>query len=68
MESVKEILMRRDGLSAEDADDRWDEVKGIIDEAVELCDDPFATLMLLEGIIYDELSLEPDYLDEFMDL
>jgi len=61
METIKEILMQRDGMSAEEA-------QAIIDEASEelqrrIADDDMEGAM---GICDEYFGLEPDYLDELL--
>ena len=61
MESIKDILMRRDDLSATEADD-------IIDDAVE---DLKIRLLKDEDagdICADHFGLEPDYLEELVSM
>lgn len=56
---VVEILMRRDGLSRREAQDRFNEVRDMIHG----CNfDPFET----EDILIEELGLEMDYIFEFL--
>ena len=56
---VVEILMRRDGLSRREAQERFNEVREMIQE----CNfDPFET----EDILIEELGLEMDYIFEFL--
>lgn len=56
---VVEILMKRDGLSRREAQDRFNEVRDMIQE----CNfDPFET----EDILIEELGLEMDYIFEFL--
>ena len=56
---VVEILMKRDGLSHREAQDRFNEVKDMIHG----CNfDPFET----EDILIEELGLEMDYIFEFL--
>lgn len=56
---VIEILMKRDGLSRREAQDRFNEVREMIQE----CNfDPFET----EDILIEELGLEMDYIFEFL--
>lgn len=50
METLKEILMRRDGLSAAEAQDLIDEARERVLEG----EDP-------EEILHDDFGLEPDY-------
>ncbi len=59
METIKQVLMRRDGMTSEDADDLIDEAKAEFNQ------------LLAEGNISDAedicrlyFNLEPDYLDE----
>ena len=56
---VVEILMKRDGLSRREAQDRFNEVQEMIQE----CNfDPIET----EDILIEELGLEMDYIFEFL--
>lgn len=56
---VVDILMKRDGLSRREAQDRFNEVKDMIYG----CNfDPFET----EDILIEELGLEMDYIFEFL--
>lgn len=56
---VVEILMKRDGLSRREAQDRFNEVKDMIHG----CNfDPFEA----EDILIEELGLEMDYIFEFL--
>ena len=56
---VVEILMKRDGLSRREAQDRFNEVR----EMIQGCNfDPFET----EDILIEELGLEMDYIFEFL--
>lgn len=57
-ETIKEVLMRRDGNSEEEAEERIKEAK----EAVEECD----TLIDAEKVVSDHFGLEPDYLEELI--
>ena len=56
MESLKEVLMRRDGLSGEEADEQIAEARLLVElgEA-----DP-------EELLHDEFGLEPDYVFDLM--
>ena len=59
MSKVVEILMKRDGLSRTEAQERFNEVRDMIQE----CNfDPFET----EDILIEELGLEMDYIFEFL--
>lgn len=56
---VVEILMKRDGMSRTEAQERFNEVRDMIQE----CNfDPFET----EDILIEELGLEMDYIFEFL--
>ena len=50
METLKQVLMRRDGLSAAEAQDLIDEARERVLEG----EDP-------EEILHDDFGLEPDY-------
>ena len=62
METIKEVLMRRDNETDESAQERineaQDEINFIIDEGGNLQD--------LEDVVMDYFGLEPDYLMELM--
>ena len=56
---VVDILMKRDDLSRTEAQERFNEVRDMIQE----CNfDPFET----EDILIEELGLEMDYIFEFL--
>lgn len=55
MKNVIQIIMRREGISFEDAKEMVIDCKNAILEGIELGEDP-------EEIIAQELGLEPDYL------
>jgi len=55
MKNVIEIIMRREGISFEDAKEMVTDCRDAILEGFELGEDP-------EEIIAQELGLEPDYL------
>ncbi len=63
VQSIKEVLMQRDEMSEHEAEEKVEEVQGIIQEAATEYD---ANLLELEEIVKDELGLEPDYLDEIL--
>lgn len=50
MESLREVLRRRDGLSGDEADELIEEARERVAEG----EDP-------EEILYDEFGLEPDF-------
>ena len=55
METLKQVLMRRDGLSAAEAQDLIDEARERVLEG----EDP-------EEILHDDFGLEPDYVWELL--
>lgn len=59
---VIQILMNRDELTEEEATEQFEEVKAMIDEAI--CNSVYEEV---ENILLDELSLEPDYLPDFLE-
>ena len=61
MESIKQILIRRDGLNAAEADQ-------VIDEALNELDDCDMSIKDVEDILKYHFSLEPDYLFQLLDL
>jgi hypothetical protein len=63
MESVKEILMRRDGMSAKEAQELIDE---FVKELGYLEDDEECGIEDAYDLIQDYFGLEPDYLMEFI--
>jgi hypothetical protein len=56
---IKEVLMRRDGMSEEAADQLLEELYEEMLEAIGQGEDPGEILM-------DQLGLEPEYLDEWL--
>lgn len=56
METIKQILIRRDGVTGEEAD----EMIAYAKERVESGDDP-------EEVLAEEFGLEPDYIFELFD-
>ena len=60
-ETIKQILMRRDNLTEQEADKRIQEVKS------DLCDLVMTgSLEEAEDLVMDELGLEPDHLEELL--
>ena len=55
MESLREVLMRRDGLSGDEADEMIEYAKSRVDDG----EDP-------EEVLYEEFVLEPDYIQDIM--
>lgn len=68
MDSIKKVLMRRDGISEQEAERHVDEVRDWIEEVVEEMGCPVEALLEIEAIILDEFGLEPDYAEELMPL
>jgi hypothetical protein len=60
MNSIKEILIRRDGMSPEDADD-------LINQAKEDLNDRLAEGEMPDDICEEWFGLEPDYIHELLD-
>lgn len=56
MESLKQVLMRRDGMTSEEADETIAYAKGLVADGM----DP-------EEVLEDEFGLEPDYLWDLLD-
>lgn len=59
MKGIKEILMKRDGMNAEDAEDLIQQAKDDINKRLEMGDMPF-------DICEEYFGLEPDYIDELI--
>lgn len=60
--SIAKILMQRDGLSREEAEEQ---VRSVTEMIRELADEQ-ASLGEIEELMQSELGLEPDYLDEIL--
>ena len=58
-ETIKQILMRRDGLDPEDADNLISEAREEFNQRLSEGDMPF-------DLCQEWFGLEPDWLDEFM--
>lgn len=58
-ETIKQVLMRRDGMSEGEADDLIDEAKAALNERLEDGDMPF-------DICEEFFGLEPDYIIELI--
>lgn len=56
METLKQVLMRRDKLSSDEAD-----------EAIEYAKELVAEGFNPEEVLYDEFGLEPDYVFDLLD-
>ena len=63
MKSIKQILMERDEMSEEEAEDLIEEAKEAL---LEYLDD--GDIFSAENICEEFFGLEPDYLDELMPL
>lgn len=61
METLKEVLMRRDNLTEEEADELIFDAKELLKEYLEKGD-----IQAAEDICSDQFGLEPDYLDELI--
>ena len=61
MESIKEVLMRRDGMSSEEADEEIEEARGMMKEYLDEGD-----LDSASNICQEMFGLEPDYIQELM--
>lgn len=59
VENIKEVLMRRDGMSAEEAED-------LIEEATEDLNARLAEGEMPDEICMEWFGLEPDYIDELI--
>jgi len=59
METIKEILIRRDGLTTEEADD-------LIQEATDNMNERLALGEMPDNICQEYFGLEPDYLMELI--
>lgn len=62
VEPIKTVLMRRDGISEEEAQQIIDDTKEELEELL----DRGGSLDEAEEIVKDNLGLEPDYLDELI--
>lgn len=61
MKTIKEVLMERDGYSADEADEAIFDAKEALAEALEMGD-----IERAENICEEEFGLEPDYIFELM--
>ena len=61
MDTIKQVLMRRDKLTAEEADEQIEEAKEALEEYLKTGD-----FMAAEDICQEFFGLEPDYLMELM--
>jgi len=59
VDSIKSVLMRRDGMTEEEADELIEEAKQDLRERLEDGDFP-------EDICEEWFGLEPDYMDELL--
>ena len=63
METIKQILMRRDGLYAEEAQEMLDEA---IIETASYFNKTDSSARNPEDILYEDFGLEPDYVFELL--
>lgn len=63
VESIKQVLMSRDGLTWDEAEERIDEV---VDQLNEILTEG-GSLEEVDQMLMDELGLEPDYFEELLD-
>ena len=59
VDSIKSVIMRRDGLTEEEADEQIAEAKRELDERLAVGDMPF-------NICEEYFGLEPDYIMDLM--
>ena len=57
MNRLKSIIMKRDGLTSEEADSLLEEVREMMNDAM-----AYGDVQEAEDIFTDELGLEPDYI------
>ena len=65
IEKVKDVLMRRDGLTEDEANDAIQLFKNDLNDLVS-DDEDGSSLEDAYQLIEDHFGLEPDYLDEFL--
>ena len=61
--NLKNTIMKRDGLTSEEADEQIEEFQKELDE---LMNDEQCTLWNVEQLMEESFGLEPDYLDSFI--
>ena len=61
--NLKNTIMKRDGLTSEEADEQIAEFQKELDE---LMNDEQCTLWNVEQLMEESFGLEPDYLDSFI--
>ena len=61
MEKIKDIIMRRDGLTLDEAD-------SLIQDAVDALDESEMGIEEVEDVLKDYFGLEPDYLFQLIEL
>ena len=61
MESIKEVLINRDGMSSNEADELIEEAKEAMNEALES-----GSICEAENVCAEFFGLEPDYLIELI--
>lgn len=66
METVKQVLMRRDNMDADAADEMIEAFESELNGIIENGGNSLLMLNEAEDLIKDWFSLEPDYLAEFI--
>ena len=68
MDRIVNILMRRDGISREEAFEIVNECRELIDEVLNSDEypSPYMQYEEIAQILQEELGLEPDYIDDFL--
>jgi uncharacterized protein YeeX (DUF496 family) len=61
MESIKQVLMRRDGMTSQEADDLIAEAREDFNERVD-----YGDFSVMDDFCSEWFGLEPDYLEEFI--
>ena len=64
IDSIKTVIMRRDGISSEEADELIQGAKAELEEVI----DNGGDILDAEEVVKDWFGLEPDYLMEIMPL
>lgn len=64
LETIEQILMRRDGLDKQEAQDLIDEAKEEVQSIIE----NGGTLEEVEDVVRDYFGLEPDYVEEMLSI
>lgn len=66
-ETIQDVLMYRDGMTLEEANEAIAAAQVEIDNILKMDEDtnPMDMLCLLENVVMDHFGLEPDYLTQF---